>query len=247
MKSIELTRMLSDVNIRLTVGRYIEENVKTMRVVKEAEERRNEILDAAERLFETKGFDNTSISDILKETGIARGTLYYHFQSKEELLDAVIGRMIERQTAEARKIADRKEIPILQRFTMMMMIFHVNGGGARQEILLQVHKPQNALMHQKMQKRLFSGIVPLITALIEEGITQGICHTDYPTEAVEMTFLYANTAFDDLTEYGEKEKQRKIKAFIYHLERLFKMEQGSLNEAVMPLFESNAKYGTPGG
>ncbi len=54
-----------------------------MRVVKEAEERRNEILDAADMLFfADKGFDNTSTSDILEKVGIARGTLYYHFKSK---------------------------------------------------------------------------------------------------------------------------------------------------------------------
>ena len=63
-----------------------------MRIVKAAEERKQEILDAAERLFEVKGFEGTSISNILEETGIARGTLYYHFKSKEELLDAVIER-----------------------------------------------------------------------------------------------------------------------------------------------------------
>ena len=63
-----------------------------MRVVKEAEERRNEILDVAQRLFTAKGFDNTSTNDILNEIGIARGTLYYHFKSKEEILDAMIDR-----------------------------------------------------------------------------------------------------------------------------------------------------------
>lgn len=209
-----------------------------MRVVKEAEERKQEILDAAERLFASKGFDNTSISNILEETGIARGTLYYHFKSKEELLDAVIERMIEGMTARAKEIADRREIPVLQRFTMMIMVFHVSSD-VQEEILLQVHKPQNALMHQKMQKSLFFRITPLITALIEEGIAQGICQTDYPAEAVEMTFLYANTVFDDLTEYGEEEKQRKIEAFLYHLARLFKIEQKSLCEAVMPLLQNN--------
>lgn len=53
-----------------------------MRVVKEAEERRNEILDAADMLFADKGFDNTSTSDILEKVGIARGTLYYHLSQK---------------------------------------------------------------------------------------------------------------------------------------------------------------------
>lgn len=66
-----------------------------MRVVKEATVRRNEILDAAEQLFVTKGFDGTSTNDILERVGIACGTLYYHFKSKEEILDAMIERMTE--------------------------------------------------------------------------------------------------------------------------------------------------------
>ena len=61
-----------------------------MRIVKEAEERKNEILDVAGKLFGKKGYDATSTNDILKEIGIARGTLYYHFKSKEDILDAMI-------------------------------------------------------------------------------------------------------------------------------------------------------------
>ena len=71
-----------------------------MRVVKEAEERKNEILDVAERLFISRGFDRTSTNDILEEVGIARGTLYYHFKSKEEILDALITREMKRKFEE---------------------------------------------------------------------------------------------------------------------------------------------------
>lgn len=210
-----------------------------MRVVKEAEERKNEILDVAERLFGTKGFDNTSTSDILDEIGIARGTLYYHFKSKEEILDAMISRMTNRLIEKAKAVAAQKSIPVLQRFTMMMLSLNVSDDNFGQELLAQAHKPQNALMHQKMEKSLLSGINPIITDLIKEGITQGICRTDYPQEAAEMTFLYANTVFDDLMEHSEEEKQRKIEAFIYNVERLLNMEQGSMKSAIMPLFESH--------
>ena len=209
-----------------------------MRVVKEPEERKNEILDVAERLFGLKGFDNTSTSDILNEIGIARGTLYYHFKSKEEILDAMISRMTNRLIEKANTIAAQKEVPVLQRFTRMMLSLNVSDGNLGQELLAQAHKPQNALMHQKMEKCLLSGINPIITDLIKEGITQGICQTDYPEEVAEMTFLYANTIFDDLMEHGEAEKQRKIAAFIYNLERLLNMEQGSMKETVMPVFQS---------
>ncbi len=208
-----------------------------MRIVKEAEERKNEILDVAERLFGSKGFDHTSTNDILNEIGIARGTLYYHFKSKEEILDAMIERMTERLLKRAGEIAGQEDVPVLQRFTRMMLAFHVNDGDFGQELLEQVHKPQNALMHQKMQERLLSGITPLITALIREGIAQGICRTDYPKETAEMTFLYAGTVFDGLREYGREERQKKIAAFIYNLERLLDMEQGTLEGAVLPVFQ----------
>ena len=46
-----------------------------MRIVKEAEERKNEILDVAERVFGTKGFDNLSTKEILHEIGIAIGKI----------------------------------------------------------------------------------------------------------------------------------------------------------------------------
>ena len=196
-----------------------------MRVVKEAEERKNEILDVAERLFGTKGFDGTSTSDILNEIGIARGTLYYHFKSKEEILDAMISRMMSRLVEKAEAIAAQKNVPVLERLTMMMLALNVSDGNFGQELLKQ--KPQNALMHPVMEKSLLSGINPIITDLIREGMAQGICQTDYPEEAAEMTFLYANTVFDELMEYSEKEKQRKTAAFIYNLERLLNMEQGS--------------------
>lgn len=212
-----------------------------MRVVKEAEERKNEILDVAERLFGTKGFDSTSTGDILNEIGIARGTLYYHFKSKEEILDAMISRMTNRLIGKAGEIAAQKEVPVLQRLTMMLLSLNVSGSNLAQELLAQAHKPQNALLHQKMEKCMLTGINPIITDLIKEGITQGICRTDYPEEVAEMTFLYANTVFDDLMEHSEEEKQRKMAAFIYNVERLLNMERDSMKAAIMPVFSRDVK------
>lgn len=76
-----------------------------MRIVKDAVVRKNEILDVAEKLFCADGYNNTSTNDILAEVGIARGTLYYHFKSKEDILDAMIDRILEETITKARNIA----------------------------------------------------------------------------------------------------------------------------------------------
>lgn len=208
-----------------------------MRVVKEAEERKQEILDVAEQLFATKGFDNTSTGDILDAVGIARGTLYYHFKSKEEILDGVIERMTNRLMQDAKEIAQNQELPVFERFTKAIMALNVESK-IGYEVMEQVHRPQNALMHQKMQVTLLAGINPIFTGLLEEGIEQGICHTQYPESVVEMTMLYANTAFDELNIEGisPEKKEKKIAGFIYNVERLMGMEEGSLQETIMEIF-----------
>ena len=51
---------------------------------------RQRIVDAADRLFYSRGYNQTSFSDISDETGIPRGNFYYYFKTKEEILEAVV-------------------------------------------------------------------------------------------------------------------------------------------------------------
>ena len=206
-----------------------------MRVVKEAAERRNEILDAAEELFVTKGYDKTSTNDILDRVCIARGTLYYHFKSKEDILNAMIERINDSLLSRARAIAADTSIPVVERLVMTIAGLNVDSDIGH-EIIDQVHKPQNTLMHQKMQKNLIEGVVPVIVRLVEEGRAEGIFHIEYPSETVEMLILYSSVVFDDdYDEPGERSENR-IKAFLYNAERLLGAEEGSVQKAMIKLF-----------
>lgn len=206
-----------------------------MRIVKEAAERRNEILDVAERMFCTNGYDNTSTNDILAEIGIARGTLYYHFKNKEDILDAMIDRILDETIKKTEKIAFNESMPVLERLTKTVLAANVDTKTGSM-ILEQVHKPQNALMHAKMQERLLSRLIPLFVKIIEDGISQNLMKTDYPEETMQMLLLYANTVFDDFIEYTEEEKKKMVLAFISNSEILLHMEKGSMLEAMLPMF-----------
>lgn len=206
-----------------------------MRVVKDATERRNEILDVAERLFCTRGYDQTSTNDILAEIGIARGTLYYHFTSKEDILDAMIDRILDEIVRRTSRIALDESVPVLERLTQSVLAANVDTKTGDM-ILEQMYKPQNALMHAKMQERLLKQLIPLFTKLIEDGISQGLMQTDDPENTIEMLLLYSNTVFDDMIVYSEEEKKKKVLAFIRNTEILLHMEKGSLLEAMLPIF-----------
>lgn len=207
-----------------------------MRTVKSAEERKEEILDVAEQLFAEKGFDNASTNDIINKIGIARGTLYHHFSSKEEILDAIVERMISRSIAGAKAVIKDTRIPLTDRIVGAFLALNMDSGaGAGAEVLEQIHKPQNALLHQKTQERLLGEVVPLMGELIEEGNGSGMFHSQYPLEAAEMIIVYSNTAFDASVELTPEQKMAKIKAFIYHTERILGAEEKSLEGAIMKI------------
>lgn len=206
-----------------------------MRIVKDGKERRKEILDVAERLFTINGYDDTSTNDILKEIGIARGTLYFHFKSKEDILDGIIDRILSQIETRVRMVALDESRPVLERFTLAVLSANVDTD-VGDMVLEQVHKPQNALMHQKMQQKLMSSIIPYFVKVIKDGIDQGIMLTDYPEELVEMTLSYANVAFDDSIDYPQEIKLKKIQGFIANVELMLHMQPGSLLEAMMPMF-----------
>jgi len=179
---------------------------------KEAIERRNEILDAADELFGQKGFDGTSTNDILEKVGIARGTLYYHFKSKEDIMDALIDRYNTQILGAANGIAADKSIAVHERIVRVVMALNISGGNGK-EIIDHIHKPQNALMHQKIQKVIINGLPPILTEIIREGIEQGLFSTPYPYECMEMIVAYTNTVFDDdMVDLTDEERAARIPA-----------------------------------
>ncbi|WP_028533472.1 TetR/AcrR family transcriptional regulator [Paenibacillus sp. UNC217MF] len=213
-----------------------------MRIVKEAEERRNEILDAADELFGLKGFDGASTNDILDKVGIARGTLYHHFKSKEDILDALIERYNVRLLGAAQDIAADKSIPVVERIIRVVMALNISGGSSK-EIMEHIHKPQNALMHQKIQKVIINGVTPILAEIIREGIQVGMFHTPFPYECMEMIVIYANTVLDDdVVELTDEEWMLRIQAFVYNIERLLGAAEGSLIHTMRMFGNINGKH-----
>lgn len=209
--------------------------VQIMRIVKEASERKNEILDVAERLFYERGYDNTSTNDILAEIGIARGTLYYHFKSKEDILDAMIERVLNKTISNAKKVALDESIPVLKRLTLTVIASNVDTK-AGDVIIEQAHKPQNALMHFKIQEMFTNQLVPLYVKIINDGIKENLMYTEYPEDTIRMILSYANEAFDEKNKFDPIVSSRMIQAFITNTELLLNMKKGSLKEAMEPIF-----------
>ena len=81
------------------------------RVVKAPDVRRSELIACAQQLFFTNGYEKTSVSDIIAEVGVAKGTFYYYFDSKQAILEAMIDELLDQSMAILQEIvADETKV-----------------------------------------------------------------------------------------------------------------------------------------
>lgn len=199
-----------------------------MRTIKKHEERKNEILDIAEILFYTKGYDRCTINDILNETKIAKGTFYHYFVSKEEVLDGIVNRNIETIVNRVRKVIESNDIePVekLMRVFMAMRLEHAD----KNEVLNNLHKPENAILHQKNLNQLIGVMTPILVSTIEEGIEKKVWHCMYPKQFMQIFMAAAFTLTDEGIFEADAESQEFIMvALVSILEKMLEVEKGSL-------------------
>lgn len=208
-----------------------------MRIIKDPEERKAEILDTAKRLFTSKGYNQTTIQDILNEIGIAKGTFYYYFKSKEEVMDDIIMRIVNEDVAAAREIENNPELPAIPKMFQILFAQKPQNGGSKEKMIEQFHQPNNAEMHQKSLVQSILHMTPVLTRVIEQGIRENVMATDYPQETVEFLIASAQIVFDEgLFHWEPNEAKKKVEAFISIMEATLGAEKGSFNDMVNVLF-----------
>jgi AcrR family transcriptional regulator len=89
------------------------------RSTKAASDRRLEFINAAEFLFNDKGFENTSIDDIVQKVGVAKGLFYYYFKSREELLAAIVDRILAEMEQIVVEAINMKGLTAMERLSAM--------------------------------------------------------------------------------------------------------------------------------
>jgi AcrR family transcriptional regulator len=199
-----------------------------MRTIKEPEIRKGEILDAAEKLFATKGYEAATVNDILDVVQIAKGTFYYHFKSKEDVLDGIVKRQIDAGLEKAQAIAADPRLSIEEKL-LSVILAQKPQEPVQEEILPVLHEPANALLHQKIISEYVTRLSPILTEIVQEGITQKIFNTPYPQEITEIILTAGLVIFDAAYfQWTQEELAQRLSAFVYTMECLTGAKQGSL-------------------
>lgn len=196
------------------------------RISKNPVERRDDIMNASQKLFQEKGFNETRVDEIVNALNLSKGIFYYYFKSKEEILDAIIERYFDEVIREVQPIIDSRSVPWLKRmeqasFKELEINFRMLPG---------IHKIKNIDIHARMNSKLVERYAPVLATLLEEGIAEKSIETDDPLGIIEVFLVTAHTILDPgVFSWSHDEASRKISILVNFIETSLKAPSGSFN------------------
>ena len=175
------------------------------RTVREEEyaARRNQILDAAQRLIYTRGYEQMAIQDILGELEISKGAFYHYFGSKQALLEAMIERMLEQAESFLVPIVEDPHLSALAKFERFFGTVARWKSGQKEFILALLrgwYTDDNAIVRQKVNELGFNRMAPFLTAIIRQGVVEGVMVTSYTPYMGEVVYCLLQGMGDTLAQ-----------------------------------------------
>jgi len=201
-----------------------------MKNIKSGYERRNEILDTAQEIFLRNGYDNTSVSDVVKAVGIAQGTFYYYFKSKEELLTSILERYAEQMSNSVSKIVYSEGMKAGEKILLIIKEI-LNFEKGRENIIEYVHRNENKEMHKKIAEKIIAKMIPLLVEVVEQGNANNEFDVKYPYELVSIMMpgigMFIHESLDEINqkEYYDK----KIISLEYVIKRMLSWKSSEIS------------------
>jgi AcrR family transcriptional regulator len=184
------------------------------RKAKDPEIRKKEFIDSALELFSTKGFDETSVTDITKKVGVSHGAFFYYYKSKDDIIQDVIEVLLEMNVRFVKGLADDRDMSAKEKLKAILNT-SINSYKTMScdRLTEYFHRPSNLGFHKDYSRKSRELLNPLFVEIAEQGIREGYCEIKYPRETVEY-LSYIFEGLDDTFSVPQSNEvyYRKIRA-----------------------------------
>lgn len=200
-----------------------------VRIVKNPEVRRLEIIQAAKELFEREGYANTSVESIIKKSGIAKGTFYHYFKAKKEVLDALVDQISAEMEAHFCSIVENQHLTAIQKLRLMLR------GSEKNKIVASVvmeiiEEPENRELQEKLTIQSVNVLSPLLANVFEQGKQEGIFALSLTVESIQL--ILAGSEFmlnSGLFSLSTKKRDALLTSIQHILELMAGAKSGTLS------------------
>jgi len=209
-----------------------------IRITKNPEERKNELIQIAEKLFIKNGYEQTAVSDIVKKAKVAQGTFYYYFKTKEEILDSIIDRYIKTTVEGYEKIANEEGPNAVEKLVNIFQ-FSSSFRKGKTSLMQYLHEDKNAHLHLKFERKMPTKTAKPLSKIISQGVKEKYFDTKYPQEAAKAFIGVSAMVMQGLYDIkpGSEEYFRKLNATIDFLERMLGAKSGLILNSYKKLEE----------
>lgn len=216
-----------------------------LRIVKTPEARRKELLDCSLKLFFQRGYDNTTINDLIEAVGVSKGAFYHYFASKEDLLEALAQRFAGELLVAAEDLLEDPTLNAYERLSGYLEHARrtkLELAPAVWATFAPIFRPENLLLYHRLHNAVRSMMIPVFTRIIEEGIAEKSFDTPDARGAAEIILMLGAGTYDAMQAIiaadGESEVARATAALDRRLQvlgiaadRLLGLPDGSIRFA----------------
>jgi len=168
-------------------------------VKKKADVRRGELLDSAQALFFSKGYEATTVADIMQHAGVSKGGFYHHFTAKEDLLEALAERMAVESLKRLQPIADERGLDAVTRMNAVLTQARQMkaGDAAKMRAAFDaVFKPENIVLYHRLNRAVSQVMLPLFVDILRQGKAEGRFRIDDEATSAEIILQLGTSTHD---------------------------------------------------
>jgi len=172
------------------------------RIVKDPEERRGELIACAKKLFYSQGYARTSVRDIADAVGVAKGTFYYYFDSKQAILEALVAELSAQMLTLFEAIVDDETLDALEKWARWVQVVGNWKIQRKDELLALVRvmrADENVLLSHKLRAQTAQMAAPALAKIVAQGIEEGVFETAFVEEAAEIVYVVTRMVTDSIT------------------------------------------------
>jgi AcrR family transcriptional regulator len=203
--------------------------------------RRDEFIDAGQRLIQTRGYEGFSIEDLLTEVGVSKGAFYHYFGSKVELLTAIVDRLVESAMTVVARVVDDDDLSATQKFRAYFRTI-ASIKAEQVDFLVQLMKvwysDDNAIVREKLRREQIRRVTPHIAAIIRQGVAEGSFALSDPEQMARVVLALILDTGDEAGEMFARRQAgemdfatvlRRMETYQQALERLLGARPGELD------------------
>ena len=191
-------------------------------------DKRELIYDAMEELMRTVPFNEISVESIAKKAGVGKGSVYYYFDSKDDILNNVIERSFRRAIREYLDNIRFEKTAIGRIKQLFRCVIRRDFSDSKQNLIITLHLHDDLVLHNKLKSVAIQELSPILTVLLEQGIEEGSIKLDYPRESAEI-IVSVLTVFLDNSISDSGSVKKKLKIFSNVLETCLHTQKGSFD------------------